>query len=499
MTLPPFTQNNQPPPSTVFGYISARSREGALMAEAGTFESAVPFQADQSTRNSARGTAEAAGLTVTAESEMGLTVSGPPQAFEELTGGRIESYDALQQVESGRVRYVTHLDIVGEGQPEDRAVGAVPGADAIDAVVLEQPRAPHRLFPPPQPPSVAKFHLRLPGDVAMLVGATAAHHDGQVGSGVPVAMTDTGQFAHPYFTLHGYDIRPAVVLEPGTNPAEDPVGHGTGESANIFAVAPGATLRPYRASNSNGLLTSAVAAFVRAKSDLLADSDSPGVMTNSWGGDDPYPPPGPPPAAARVWALEIRDAVERNITVVFSAGNGQFSIEAQVPGVIAAGGVFAGPGLDLQASDYASGYVSPWFQNVTVPTVCGLVGKLPRAQYLMLPVPPGCEIDIEESQAGDGLVPDPGDGTRPDDGWALFSGTSAAAPQVAGAAAVLLGAQPRLTPGQVAEALAATATDVTVGHGHPRFGNQAGPGFDAATGPGLINVSAALAYARQHF
>ncbi|MFI1735761.1 hypothetical protein ACH40E_42550 [Streptomyces acidicola] len=58
---------------------------------------------------------------------------------------------------------------------------------------------------------------------------------------------------------------------------------------------------------------------------------------------------------------------------------------------------------------------------------------------------------------------------------------------------------PRLAPAQVAEALVATATGVTVGHGHPRFGNPAGPGFDAATGPGLINVSAALVYAREQF
>jgi subtilisin family serine protease len=39
-----------------------------------------------------------------------------------------------------------------------------------------------------------------------------------------------------------------------------------------------------------------------------------------------------------------------------------------------------------------------------------------------------------------------GDGTPPNDGWSLFSGTSAAAPQIAGAAAVLLSAKPKLTP-----------------------------------------------------
>jgi hypothetical protein len=107
-----------------------------------------------------------------------------------------------------------------------------------------------------------------------------------------------------------------------------------------------------------------------------------------------------------------------------------------VPGVVAAGGVFIDKEGNLIASNYASGYKSPWFDAVTVPTVSGLVGMTPRAQYLMLPVPPGSEIDAAESQP---TVDDSGDGTSPADGWALFSGTSAAAPQIAGAEGTGLG------------------------------------------------------------
>ncbi|MGE7438539.1 S8 family serine peptidase [Kitasatospora sp. NPDC001175] len=466
------------------------------MTEATEFDLARPFHADENTRARAKERALAAGLTVTAESRLGFTVCGPPAAYEELTGGRIESYEVLQRVQNGRLRYVTHLDVVGDGQPADLGVGAVRDTDAIEAVVLEQPRSPYRLSPAAQAPNVSKYHLRLPGDVAMLLGATAAQQQGALGGGVVVAMVDTGHYAHTYFALQGYRIDPVVTVVPGTNPAEDPIGHGTGESANVFAVAPGATLRFYRASNSSGQLTSAMAGFLRAK------GDHPQVLTNSWGGDLDYPPPDPmPPASSRVWVLEITDAVQQGIVVVFSAGNGHFSIEPQIPGVIAAGGVFVGPGLVLQASDYASGYASPWFDGEIVPTVCGLVGMLPRAQYLMLPIPPGCELDVEESQPSDGQFPDTPDGTRSDDGWALFSGTSAAAPQIAGAAAVLLGAggRPGLTVQQLTEALVKTATDVTVGHNHPRFNNPAGPGPDEATGPGLANVGEALKYVRTHF
>ena len=175
---------------------------------------------------------------------------------------------------------------------------------------------------------------------------------------------------------------------------------------------------------------------------------------------------------------------------MFAAGNGSFGSEAQVPGVLAVGGVFATAGLELQASDYASGYHSPWFGGVDVPTVSGLVGMRPRASYIMMPIPSGCPIDVERAAAGAG---DPPDGTSPDDGWALFSGTSAAAPQIAGAAAVLRGVRNNATPAQIAQALANTAIDVRVGRCHPRFNNPAAPGRDLATGSGLINVSAAAA------
>jgi subtilisin family serine protease len=271
------------------------------------------------------------------------------------------------------------------------------------------------------------------------------------------------------------------------------VGHGTGASANIFAVAPGADLQPIRASDNAGNLVGAIAGFVRAK------ELRPRIITNSWGSDGPYPPPSPPGEDELAFALEIQDAIEQGMLVVFSAGNGSFSIEPQVPGVLAAGGVYMDENGNLRASNYASGYQSPWFANVVVPTVCGLVGLQPRAQYLMLPVQPNSQLDQAQSQ------PDPPsdpttDGTLADDGWALFSGTSAAAPQLAGVAALILGARPNLTPAQVIECMTATAVDVVTGRSFPqRFNNPATRGPDLATGAGLVNATAALDYAIDNF
>lgn len=494
MTNPTTPRYGQNIPDTVYGYVSARSQGGTPMTEATTFNSARPFHAEGDARERAKEYARTAGLSVTAESRLGFTVAGTPASYEQLTGGRIASYEVQQLGPMNRERSVTHLDIVGARQPDALGVGAAPGMDAIEAVALERPRTPMRvLAASAKPPEVAAFHLSLPDDVARLLNASRAHEAGHVGHGVQVAMVDTGQAEHAYFTAHGYDIAPTVALVPGTSPAEDPIGHGTGESANIFAVAPGARLRPYRASDRAGDLTAATAGFVRAK------TDRPQILTNSWGGDGRFPPLGRPSQADVIFALEILDAVEQGIVVVFSGGNGQFAIEPQVPGVIAAGGVFAAQDNRLRASNYASGYDSPWVPGVRVPTVCGLVGLLPRAQYLMLPVPPGCAIDVDESQP-DPHDPggDPGDSTQAMDGWARFSGTSAAAPQIAGAVAVLLGARPGLTPAQVTEALAKTATDITDGTCHPRFGKKAKVGPDTATGFGLVNVSAALDFVLTH-
>jgi len=454
-------------------------------------KSTEPFHGRPKDRNDAVKALDSLGFQIVAQSRLGAAIVGPPKAFEELTGGRLTTLNRLLHAEGATQRYVTHVDIVGEGQPRALGLGRIKStAIPIEGVVLERPRLLHGVWPPPLPPSVATFHLRVPDDVALGIGALGAHRKGVRGQGVKVAMVDSGQYAHPYFAAHGYNVQPAVSLVPGTSPAEDSIGHGTGESTNIFACAPEIELHPFRASDDNGNLVAAISGFVKAK------ELKPNIITNSWGGDGPYPPPGPLDPSEMAWVLEIQDAVEQGILVVFSAGNGQFSAEPQIPQVLAAGGVYMANDLGLQASDYASGYASPWFADRVVPDACGLVGMRPRAAYIMFPVPPGSPLDVEESRADN---ESPGDGTTDSDGWALFSGTSAAAPQLAGVAALLLSAKPGLSPAQIKNAVTSTATDVTTGQCHPRFNNPATVGPDLATGAGLVNASAAVEFALANF
>jgi subtilisin family serine protease len=86
------------------------------------------------------------------------------------------------------------------------------------------------------------------------------------------------------------------------------------------------------------------------------------------------------------------------------------------------------------------------------------------------------------------------DETQSDDGWAVISGTSAAAPQVAGVCALLKQVQPSLSPNLVKQILISSARDVK--NGTSAMGDQAGKGFDSATGFGLVDAFKAYKLAR---
>jgi subtilisin family serine protease len=191
---------------------------------------------------------------------------------------------------------------------------------------------------------------------------------------------------------------------------------------------------------------------------------------------------------------EVQAAVAAGVVVIFSAGNGHFSFPGMMPDVISAGGVFVDKNGNLQASDYASAFQSKIYSGRNVPDFCGLVGMQPHASYIMLPIPANCEIDREMAMPDDGQQ---GDGTQCGDGWGVFSGTSAAAPQLAGICALLLEKNPGLTPSDIKALLRGTARDVLVGHANPSSSDdgqtpqQARPGDDGASGAGLVDAFAA--------
>jgi subtilisin family serine protease len=208
-------------------------------------------------------------------------------------------------------------------------------------------------------------------------------------------------------------------------------------------------------------------------------------------------------------AAAIATAVSRDICVVFSAGNGHWGFPGQHPDVISAGGVYMEPDGDMRASSYSSGFASNIYAGRNVPDLSGLVGMRspnnnpPGAMYIMLPLEAQSSIDVGQNNNNSNHYRSPGatapwgDETARNDGWAVFSGTSAAAPQLAGAAALIKQACPRLTPAQIRDILKQTARDVTVGNCSPSTGaNPAGPGPDLATGHGLVDAYRAVMLAR---
>ncbi len=94
---------------------------------------------------------------------------------------------------------------------------------------------------------------------------------------------------------------------------------------------------------------------------------------------------------------EIQAAVASGVVIVFSAGNGSVSFPGMMPEVISAGGAFVDQNGDTRASDYASAFTSRVYSGRNVPDFRGLVGLRPNADFIMLPIPPGCEIDKENS------------------------------------------------------------------------------------------------------
>lgn len=337
-------------------------------------------------------------------------------------------------------------------------------------------------------PDLGFHYLSVPHGVRRLLNVPASTRKGFTGRGIRVAMVDSGfDLRHSWFRK--YRSRASVVLAPGAaQRATDSNGHGTGESANIFSVAPEVTFIGVKVDNDES--PAAGASILEGFQEALRHR--PQIISISMGYD--LRVAGNKPAARLPNSLvpleaEIQAAIAAGIVVVFSAGNGHYAFPGQMPGVISAGGVYVDADGARQASNYASAFPSRIYAGRSVPDFCGLVGMMPKASYIRLPIPKGSKVDREMA-----LV----DGTASSDSWGVFSGTSAAAPQIAGLCALLLQKNPGITPQEVKAILRRSSRDVSAGRASaasdPRRkgGVRASAGLDGATGAGLVDAEAAL-------
>lgn len=301
-----------------------------------------------------------------------------------------------------------------------------------------------------------KFRLRVPNDVAQIMGALTVHNRGITGQGVRVAMPDTGFYYHPYFKDQGYNFL-AITTPDVIDHTTDGYGHGTGECANLLAAAPGI--------NFIGLKMGNMTLAIKTAAELRPD-----IITCSWGHSVDVPSSGMPNWLKPLY-LAILDAVKSGITICISAGNGHYGFPGSIPEVISVGGVVVNEKLEYSATRYTSGFKSTWFPGRNVPDVSGLCGTPPSADYIVLPVQKGCTLDKAS-------------------GWGAFSGTSAASPMVAGVCALLKEVDPDLTPNEIKSILKHTARDITKGKN--AHNESAVPGPDLATGHGLVNAERAV-------
>jgi subtilisin family serine protease len=409
------------------------------------------------------------GFNVLHEGQTTISVSGPPKLFQDVFSTRLRK-EKRDVAEGLKIEFFSP----SVEQP-DQELFQAPGdlSELLEGIAIARPPEIYQSPLPPlaQPDPAAYRYLFLPDELALIVRATRTHRLGTTGRNVVVGMIDTGHYAHPFFNGHGYRVLP-VLLGPGAaDPANDMNGHGTGESANIFAAAPDCRLRPIK-----GLIDPTGDFNV-----AMTSSPQPRVLTNSWGYNVDHPGATLNPYLKTLEAA-VANAVANGIVVCFSAGNGQHGFPGSMPGVISVGGVHVNyPNLDLEASSYASSFDSSLYPSRHVPDVCGITGKRVtiggggRAPSHMLPVQPGSALD--------GITPSTG---ASNDGWGLFSGTSAASPLVAGVVALLREKNPARTPAEIKSILITSAIDVTTGT--TATGDTAAPGWDAATGAGLVDA-----------
>ncbi len=316
------------------------------------------------------------------------------------------------------------------------------------------------------------------------MGGAALRAAGFTGKGVTVAVVDSGCDAtHPDLADHvvhnvslasaeyvnGRDNADNTIIVPidqgPYNNSDIGGGHGThvagiiaADSSSVtdgsrYGVAPDANLVCFAIGLV--LFTSAV---VTAYDVMMRQPDMWGikVVNNSWGNSYRQFDPNDPVSVVTKAVSDL------GVTVVFAAGNSgpdEMSLNpfSEAPWVISVG---AGTLDHKYASFSSSGLV---YDN----SEAGLIGAAGHTVYtgdrigVYHPdvVAPGKDISSSCDTSGTAVGPcPPGENTE-------ASGTSMASPHIAGAAAVLLQANPNLTPTQVRQALQATATPILDGNG----------------------------------
>jgi serine protease AprX len=329
----------------------------------------------------------------------------------------------------------------------------------LDAVVLA-PAVGGGARPTQAPGTAIAAAIGAPGWNLAAVGAPALWAMGRIGAGVVVASMDTGvDPQHPdlagkwrggsngWFDPHGEHATPHDASGHGTQTMGLLVGGSDGGAA--IGMAPGARWIAVKQYDDAGKAT--LSDIHRAFQWLLdpdgdpATPDAPDVVNASWGLVDAAEP------CSREFEADVQLLRSAGIAIAFSAGN---------DGPAPASGVSPADNAPAFAVGAVDGALEVASFSSRGPSACD-GGIFPRI------VAPGVGVMTADLSFG---------------GLPLYGevwGTSYSAPHVAGAMALLAGAFPDATVGELEDALVRSAVDI------------GGAGPDDDSGAGLLDVRAA--------
>jgi len=314
-----------------------------------------------------------------------------------------------------------------------------------------------------------QWHLRT-------VQADMAWQTGVTGSGVRVAVLDTGIWYHHPDLISNIDFAASASFVPGTTDFLDDNGHGTHIAGIIAAadngwgtigIAPNAQLIGVKVLSADGTghlswIVSGIVHAVNQGADIINLSVGYYLKKN---GNEPYYTAAEASLLRRMVRRVINWATSRGVLVVNSAGNGGLNMDQT--GNLISIPTEEGNGIIISAT---GPYQLENFDTFTS-----------YSNY-------GCSLVWMSAPGGD-FRGYPNDGWWRDmilsttiDGWMWSSGTSAAASIVSGVAALVLEKYGPLTPEILKNILSATADDL---------GN---PGKDCYYGHGRINAYRAVTY-----